>query len=326
MNNRTTIVCTHNGVFHADDVLAVAIIQLAISGYSGYKLVRTREELPTAEWLQMGADVIVVDVGNLYDVSNPRLLRFDHHQIQDIGEHSGGLPYASAGLVWRYFGTQLISDRLITGEGILLTEDQTDELVQMVVDRLIIGVDARDNGVKSSEKAKYIPYGFSEMVTAMNPLPTLKSINDNKEEDEYFKSAVRWSINVLWRLILNCADIIKGKEKLQDALLLEDGKIVVSEVYIKDGEKFLAEMESPIYWVYPNKDENWCCRTIPSGPETNFTPRKPLPPEWAGLRGMSLAAASQVKDSVFCHKGRFIAVAGSQDGAILLAKKALASP
>jgi uncharacterized UPF0160 family protein len=53
--------------------------------------------------------------------------------------------------------------------------------------------------------------------------------------------------------------------------------------------------------------------------------RKDLPLAWAGLRGVDLAAVCGVADAVFCHNGRFIAGAGSLEGALRMAELALAS-
>ena len=48
-----------------------------------------------------------------------------------------------------------------------------------------------------------------------------------------------------------------------------------------------------------------------------------LPEAWAGLSGDELREVTGVPDAVFCHKGRFIAVAESGEGALDLADAAL---
>ena len=75
-------VATHSGPFHADDVLAWALVRVFHAPDA--VLVRTRDEAQLAQ-----AD-IVFDVGGTYD---PATRRFDHHQQEYQG------PLSSAGMV-----------------------------------------------------------------------------------------------------------------------------------------------------------------------------------------------------------------------------------
>ena len=56
-----------------------------------------------------------------------------------------------------------------------------------------------------------------------------------------------------------------------------------------------------------------------------FLRRKYFPESWAGKRDSELAGITGVLDAVFCHNHRFIAVAGSKEGAFALAKLAAES-
>ena len=55
----------------------------------------------------------------------------------------------------------------------------------------------------------------------------------------------------------------------------------------------------------------------------SFKNRKDLPALWAGKRDGELAEASGVADAIFCHTKLFVAVAGSREGALKLAKLAV---
>ena len=83
------LIVTHSGKFHADDAWAVAVLLLL---YPDAELVRTRDPAIIAR-----ADV-AIDVGGEW---NPAAGRFDHHQKGFDGARMSGVPYASAGLVWR---------------------------------------------------------------------------------------------------------------------------------------------------------------------------------------------------------------------------------
>jgi uncharacterized UPF0160 family protein len=53
---------------------------------------------------------------------------------------------------------------------------------------------------------------------------------------------------------------------------------------------------------------------------------KKLPKAWMGKRDKELAEVTGVIDVVFCHTGRFIAVAKSLDGIMKLAQLAIEEP
>ncbi|MES1193556.1 MAG: MYG1 family protein, partial [Solirubrobacterales bacterium] len=113
-------VATHPGNFHADDAFAVATLRLAHG--DGVEVVRTRDEA-----VQAAADVRV-DVGGR---SDPETGDFDHHQKGGAGERPNGIRYASFGLVWRAFGTQVAGSRAAAAS---------------IDERLVQGVDANDTG------------------------------------------------------------------------------------------------------------------------------------------------------------------------------------
>lgn len=85
-SNPRTIVVTHDGIFHADEVFAVALLSMLYN----ITVVRTRSKAELT--LAVASPIVwVVDVGGVYD---PKTLCFDHHQ-------DGSLPSA-AGLVWQH--------------------------------------------------------------------------------------------------------------------------------------------------------------------------------------------------------------------------------
>ena len=73
--------------------------------------------------------------------------------------------------------------------------------------------------------------------------------------------------------------------------------------------------------VYP-KDNTWCVGAVATKP-FDFKNRKDLPREWGGKMGDEMKKISGVRDAIFCHKGLFLAVARSKEGALTLAQKAL---
>ena len=97
--DKKVIIATHDGMFHADEVFAVAAILCFLDTAPVLAtVVRTRDEDTIRK-----AD-FAVDVGSVYDTEKNR---FDHHQEGGAGKRENGIldiPYASFGLVWRKFG------------------------------------------------------------------------------------------------------------------------------------------------------------------------------------------------------------------------------
>jgi uncharacterized UPF0160 family protein len=75
--------------------------------------------------------------------------------------------------------------------------------------------------------------------------------------------------------------------------------------------------------VAPSRGE-WQLKTINVSVDS-FESRRPLPANWAGLRGPDLVAVTGISDAVFCHAGRFVAITRSREGAMALLRKALES-
>lgn len=110
---------THSGTMHADEVMATAILARAFG--QNLRVARV-PRVPE----NIRSDVIVYDIG--YG-------RFDHHQCGGNGTRGNGIPYASAGLIWREFGPRITAG----------TADP--EYVWKCVDRSVIaGIDAADCG------------------------------------------------------------------------------------------------------------------------------------------------------------------------------------
>lgn len=283
------IIATHNGPFHADDVFAIAILKLI---YPDAEVIRTRDET-----LLTQADMRV-DVGVKYD---PSTNDFDHHQGAPLREN--GIPYASAGLVWKHYGEQLIDKELL---------DRIDK-------RLFQGMDATDNGVAFPLLNDSIePYTMSSMVDAFNP-----QWNENQAQD-HFSQAVELAQRIIKREIIRVQSHQAADNIVREALQkYEDEEYFVLEQYVP-WKKIAIDESDKLFCVHPGTDGNWnaVAVTVKSG---SFENRLDFPKAWAGFRDEELAKASGVQDAVFSHYNRFICVAKSREGAIKFVKQALLS-
>jgi len=288
---------THNGSFHTDDVFAAAALSLLLKNKK-LEIIRTRnsEAIKQADY--------VFDVGGVYNEKNNR---FDHHQIGFKAKRKNGLPYSSFGLVWKKFGSKICSG----------------EEVKNYIDKLLVQqIDATDNGVNVFKSTTAHPFNYDISSVTASYLP----VWGEKDSTKFFDNAVKFAIHILNKEIKQFKALIKAKKLIGAAYKKSKNKKVL--VINADIPRYLAdiatnEYKSLLYLVF--KDEkNWKVLAVRKK-AGRFENKKSLPKSWAGLTGKKLQKVTGVPDAIFCHKGLFLAVAKSREGAIELARKALAS-
>ncbi len=148
-SSSTFLIGTHDGSFHCDEVLAIAMLRL-LPQYRDAVVVRTRDLAKLAQCQ------IVVDVGAEYDAAR---LRFDHHQRGFT--HTLGDGYktklSSAGLVYKHFGKEAIAavvNGLQSGGGGDASDvdgEMVARLYAKVYADFLESIDAIDNGITVAE-------------------------------------------------------------------------------------------------------------------------------------------------------------------------------
>ena len=296
MERKGVTIVTHDGNFHTDDIFAVATLLLVLEKNYDVSVVRSREK-----------DVIlngdyVVDVGGVYD---PDKNRFDHHQAGGAGKRDNEIPYASFGLVWKKFGQILCGDREIA--------DKIDQV-------LVQPIDAIDNGFQFIETKipDVYPYDIGAFFDAFSP----SWKEGNEHVDDIFLQMVSSAKMLLSRKIL------KYKDKLEARLVVEkiykesdDKKLIIFDRYYPS-EEFLSKFPEPLFTVFPRADGKWGLKTIRND-INSFVNRKSLPQTWAGKKDEELEQITGVQGALFCHTGRFIAVAKTKEAILKLAELAL---
>ncbi len=290
---------THDGSFHADDIFAAAALSILLKNKSeDFEILRTRDEK------EINSADYVFDVGGIYDETKNR---FDHHQVGGAGTREGIL-YAAFGLVWKKFGKELCG---------------SDEAAKIIEKKLVMPVDAWDNAIDLvvNKDPEISPFYLQHIFFDMEPTWREEDLNQN----DMFLKSVEIAKLILSREIIQANDallarseVIKIYEKAADKRL-----IVLDKNY--PFQYTLHDFSEPLFVVYPRKANNWWgVKTVRRDPKT-FINRKNLPKLWAGLRDEELQNVSGVSDAIFCHRGLFMAVAKSREGAIKLAQIALES-
>jgi uncharacterized UPF0160 family protein len=298
MNEGITI-GTHDGIFHGDDVMAVAILQLV---YPGSTVIRTRDPDKLAKCH------FVVDVGGVYDVEKAR---FDHHQKGGAGERENGVQYSSAGLVWDAYR------HVICG---------VDQVTSDIVDRdLIQPIDCNDNGQALYEGGEpnfdgVSPVTYSGIVRSMNPT-WLERIGPIPAR---FNDAVAFATMLLERKIAAADGTAEARELTSDRMKVrKHPKILVLEEF-HPWQEVAVEDPDVLYCVFPDTTGTWKVQCVPSA-LGQFENRKSLPEAWRGLSGSDLQKLTDVSDAVFCHRNGFICGAKTEEGATRLALMAIQS-
>ena len=310
MTKQINVAVTHSSVFHADDVIAAAILR----GINPQvRFVRSRRE---QDW--SAADV-VFDVGGRHD---PEAGVFDHHQRERAGARGNGVLFSSAGLLWRHFGLVYL-EAVAGGAGVDLAElhDRVDEV-------LIMAIDAVDNGqtveppttLRDRPDTAVRVQDLSNVFSVLNPVGLFEA--DTEEAfNEAFEVAVGFAGLVLRKITLREAATLRARDEIRAADTGEP--ILVMERFYPWQEVVCGEMPHVHFVVFPSPDGSWKVQVVPQE-IGQFAARKDLPEVWKGLRDAELAAVTGVADAIFCHPGRFIAGARSREGALALARLAVA--
>jgi len=86
----------------------------------------------------------------------------------------------------------------------------------------------------------------------------------------------------------------------------------------------IPDDNKPIYVIYADEtSSNYRIQAVPTTPDS-FESRKALPEAWRGLRDDELSKATGIDGGIFVHAGGFIGGNNTKNGALALAKAALA--
>ena len=266
-------VATHNGPFHADDVLAWGLVQVFVDPAA--ELVRTRDPEVLA-----AAD-LVFDVGGSFD---PDLQRFDHHQTAYQG------PRSSAGMVVDW----LESSGRIDGE-----------LAATLRERASDYVDDVDNGRREVDRG--VPC-FAAMVEALN-----RGASSLEEFDAHFRTAGTLATAWVKGLAAGHAEEQAAKATVKAAMEDAEHRasnVIVLEQYVRWKPAYFelgGETHPTAFVAHPGPDGSWRALAIPPV-FGSFAQKVPFPEAWAGHVDAELERISGVAGARFCHKNRFILV------------------
>lgn len=311
--NKRFVVGTHNGFFHADEVVACAIFSLFHEDMQ-VEIIRSRD-IP---YLENKVDELV-DIGGG---------EYDHHHRAGTGgrgKRKNGVPYASAGLVWKDFGKKLVYQcacKLYENEK--PTEKIISSVFKEIDEKYIQEVDKEDNGIPTSTHTFSFISSF---------LPAYGSNYSNF--DDAFEHALNCTIEILKQVIFSSIakskaenDIYKmiiRENKLNNHILeIPSQNFPWLEAVIhnnKESENY-SEWFPISFVIFPYPAGGWAAQCVPPSLEEKFKQIVPFPKEWSGKTLNELSNISGVKDATLCHSGCFFVRAQTKDSIISLCNKA----
>lgn len=294
MNSTRILAVTHSGVFHADEVMASAIL---MQYYEEVEIIRSRDERDFHR-----ADIV-------YDVGGGE---YDHHS--DYSEYrDNGIPYAACGLIWRDFGPKIIKN-LRPG----FNEEQVEEVFYSVDRSIIESIDAIDNGYHVDKDEFHLP-SLDQLVKGFNP-----NWNTDLNPEEQFQKAIEFCTPILLNAMDNSISAIEAEKMVKQSYDNRE----VDNILILDKfcpwKRHLSNYDidgSIIYVIFKDLVNGYRVQAV-SEPDSRES-IKEFPREWAGKDPDVINSLVDIDDAIFVHPGGFIAGTGSLSSAVKMAELAL---
>lgn len=223
-------IVTHAGIFHADEMLAICIVNLAIGKKQVSEFVPIeRTNFPTAEMLE-DLSVCVLDVGKSY---NRKFNNFDHHQNENL--------HASNVLVWNDFKWDICLSLELEIDNDVINWNEFSELVQVKFLQFVSDVDC----------------GRTTKEMREGNIPTLNSIIRNMNNLEGgFEIALQVAFHSLMGAIETSIAYLKGKAKYKKFEDICKGVKLQKDTEIVLAWKDLAEEDGTMMLITPNR-QGW---------------------------------------------------------------------
>ncbi|XP_055641744.1 MYG1 exonuclease isoform X2 [Toxorhynchites rutilus septentrionalis] len=312
----------------------IASSRLQLPKYANASIIRTRNSALIEQ-----CD-IVIDVGGEFDRKKNR---FDHHQgcfndtinsLRPEIQCTREIRLSSAGLIYTYFGEDVIREILTKNSIDQFSEEMIREVYRKVYDNFISELDGIDNGVPMFEgEPKYnINTHLSARVANFNPAWN-EEISDEEVTKRFGKAKEYAGREFVEKVLYYATQWWPARELVENAVkkrleVHPSGAILELENFCP-WKSHLYELESkygiegiPKYVVYNSKPNDWRVICVPLQP-ASFVCRKFLAVPWRGVRDDKLEEISGISGAVFCHQNGFIGGSKTREGAFRMAIRSL---
>jgi uncharacterized UPF0160 family protein len=288
---------THSGLFHADEVAGYVIARKA--GIVANFLRTDKDTAQNMAAIDQGETLLVADILGVYD---PAKFRFDHHQ-QRPGQtpelyRGNGIPYATAGLLWKHFGFR------VCGED-LLVKSRVETLIFEQLDANDAAPDWYAEGYAAGNPVRVMT--LSNLISAFNA----DNIRDDDKQAEAFEAAANWFETVLDKAIKDAKSYATNYRKFSEITTYDvETRTILTEGFIQGGMEIAAEM-------YPNALYMFGKSSFPAPNYPYSLTALPIRP---GRRELKKPIKRPVgwPEKQFIHGGKFIAAVKDWENAKIL--------
>lgn len=283
---------THDSKFHPDDVFSTILLSKIIEN----PIVHRTSNVPK------NTNAIVYDVG---------FGTFDHHG-PNAKMRTEKIKYCSFGLLWDEFGKEYLKK---------LTDNNIDELHKMIEEKLVMQINAIDNGVFPKIEAEYELLDLDKIIDMFNP-----SWDEEPNFDEAFIKALSMAEIIFDNVIKNEISKLKAKEIVLSVIDTVENNMLILDKYIPYNDAIFSSTSEKAkdikIIILPSNRGGYCVK-----PKTISKDSKELlinfPKEYFGLHDEKLQEVSGIKTAKFVHATGFLGTTETLEDAILLAKKAI---
>ena len=225
--------------------------------------------------------------GIVYDVGCGM---FDHHQ-EPRESRPNGVPYAAFGLLWRELGPQLIGP---------VDAGRFDE-------SFVQPLDLDDNTGCGNQLAN--------IIAAYNP-----RWDGEDRPDDCFAQAVALAQDMLAHKLEAIRSVQRAAAEVNEALGRMKRRIVRLSRFAPWKQQLIPSKAR--FVVYPSQRGGWAAQAVPASFGSPAL-KVPFPAHWAGASEQELPGLSGIETLRFCHAGRFLVTAGTEEDAVAACEAAM---
>lgn len=225
--------------------------------------------------------------GIVYDIG---FGMFDHHQ-EPREYRANGIPYAAFGLLWRELGPQLIGP---------VDAGRFDE-------SFVQPLDLDDNTGCGNQLAN--------IIAAYNP-----RWDGEDRPDDCFAQAVALAQDMLAHKLEAIRSVQRAAAEVNEALGRMKRRIVRLSRFAPWKQQLIPSKAR--FVVYPSQRGGWAAQAVPASFGSPAL-KVPFPAHWAGASEQELPGLSGIETLRFCHAGRFLVTAGTEEDAVAACEAAM---
>lgn len=237
---------------------------------------------------------------------------------------------SASGLVYRHYGKEVIRELYPS-----LSDEHLDFAHEKVYENFMLAIDAIDTGVEVAPDVNFRDNtGLSSRVSRLNP--RWNEENTPAVSDQKFEVASKLCgedfCDVLSGIIesqIPALDLVEAA-LLKRYTVHESGEVIMFPNGGMPWKQHLYELEKkhnvdPLvkFVLYTDQAGMWRIQAVTVEGKA-FTNRLSLPESWRGVRDEDLTKVAQIEGCTFCHAAGFIGGNKTYEGALMMAKRALA--